>query len=448
MFGLEFQVSRNVFTKGVLDREVAWRHPSGVTLEGDETTAAGGLSELEFVTPPCAKLPAGQEAARVAAALARALADRAGQPNAAVDFRSGQTLAGGTWERDCTIGFGDLGFSANPQGTVGVGLSAFRDFVTAVLAGEPDGKMLTEDLDLVRSIMRNDHKFDLAGAGPELDGFLTACHLFLLRATWSYARARAIGDNGIPLELGDKSATMWRVFTFKSDYLAKIRHEEKPHGMVPSFLKSNGLCQVLVNRDSPKSAFALLPRTDFRSMYLALPGHAREHLAALGPPPAAWPPAWTGQQIMFQFPYRADPADDSGLAVKYPAGGWPNDGIGTKEDWSLVEHGPTVAEWWNSICNGRLYGQSSVKKDLASPPPGIRGRDPAKLAVFPGKDEDKRAYYGMGAYPMDTSDHRMSLAVYELRSFSTQPDLVALMPLTFDKWEAAVTVFHRKFVLN
>jgi hypothetical protein len=54
----------------------------------------------------------------------------------------------------------------------------------------------------------------------------------------------------------------------------------------------------------------------------------------------------------------------------------------------------------------------------------------------------------MGAYPVDTSDHRMSLAVYELRSFSTQPDLVALMPLTFDKWEAAVTVFHRKFVLN
>ena len=112
--------------------------------------------------------------------------------------------------------------------------------------------------------------------------------------------------------------------------------------------------------------------------------------------------------------------------------------------------GPTVAEWWNSICNGRLYGPSSVKKDLASPPPGIRGRDPAKLAVFPGKDKDKdkRAYYGMGADPMDTSDHRMSLAVYELRSFSTQPDLVTPMPLTFDKWEAAVTVFHRKFVMN
>jgi hypothetical protein len=54
----------------------------------------------------------------------------------------------------------------------------------------------------------------------------------------------------------------------------------------------------------------------------------------------------------------------------------------------------------------------------------------------------------MGAYPMDTSDHRMSLAVYELRSFSTQPDLAKLMPLTSDKWEAAVTVFHRKFVLN
>ena len=241
---------------------------------------------------------------------------------------------------------------------------------------------------------------------------------------------------------------MWRVFTLQSDYLAKFQHEDKPHGMVRSFLKAGGLCQVLVNRDSPKSAFALLPRTDFRSMYLSLPEHARLHLAARQPPPAAWPLEWAGQQTLFQFPYRADPRDDSGLAVKYPAGGWRNDGISTAEDWWLVQHGPTVADWWDSVCNGRTVGQRRIDKDLASPPPGIRGRDPGKLGDFPGKDEDKREYYGMGAYPMDTSDHRTSLAVYELRSFSTQPDLVKLNPLTFDKWEAAVTLFHRKFVLN
>jgi hypothetical protein len=93
MFGLELQASGNVFVNGVADREVAYRHESGLmTLEGDETTNSGASSELEFVTAPCASLSQAQQAVRHAADLAAELARQAAKAGPALTFKAGEQL--------------------------------------------------------------------------------------------------------------------------------------------------------------------------------------------------------------------------------------------------------------------------------------------------------------------------------------------------------------------
>jgi len=150
------------------------------------------------------------------------------------------------------------------------------------------------------------------------------------------------------------------------------------------------------------------------------------------------------------FPYRADPPDRTAPIRQYPALGWPGDGVTRQETWWLMEHGPTLADWWESVMHGRQPpGEPTAPKmlkDLASPPPGIRGRSRDKIADFPQADEDKRQYYGMGAFPMDTLDGATPLAVYEHRSFADHAEVKSLEPLTMATWASIVQVFHKRFV--
>jgi hypothetical protein len=447
MFGLELQTSGNVFTKGVLDREVAYVHNDKLmTLEGDETTS-GAMSELEFVTKPCAKLNEATEAVAYSAALAKELAQLVKQNGPVLRFNAHDKLLNGTWVKDCELRVNDPSFVANPQGTVGIKLAMLRPFIERVLGDlvANESTMFLKDLADMRDMV--EFNFD-DKTRPELIGFLTACQIFLVWASWDFPPGVAIDAKGFPLTKKDPNS--WRVFTFPdSPYLREFK---LPNSQTKAF-EQDGVCRVLVNRDSPKSMFKLLHRTDFCSMYHALPADQREFLQTLyvseqNVPIVVWP---YPDQRLFKFPYRADPpepfAEKTGEIKEYQAEGWPDDGISRNEKWWLTEHGPLVSQWWASVVNGRPTPDNvnTMLKDLASPPPGMRGRDPGKIARFPGADENKREYYGMGAFPMDPSSDP-PLAVFEHRAFPAHPGVGKLEPLTFDKWPGILAIFYQRFV--
>jgi hypothetical protein len=457
MFGLELQTSRNFFTGGVQDREVAYRHDSGLmTLEGDETTGAGAISELEFVTAPCSSHDQAQQAVEHARTLAGELARQAGAPGRKLTFKAGDTLVGGRWQKDCELRIDDLDFVAKPQGTVGIPLARLGAFIERVLRDLAEGPEILGYLQTARKSGQLNYN---ATGLADLTGFLTACLAFLAWAVHANVAEVLVDDKGYPLEAHGGStpdvdyARANRIFSFPdSPYLKGFEFNG-----APAFEKDGGTCRMLVGRDSPKSRFVLLHRTDFHSMFRAVPADQQGILRKLpvradnSVPLELWPKEWTATGRLFPFPYRADPPDlvaVSGNVVKtYKTAGWPDDGIDGTEDWWLIEHGPTMAEWWASVLNGRpAPGQPGlIPKDLASPPPGIRGRDPGKLDRFPGNDENKQDYYGMGAFPMDAKG-KPPLAVYEHRGFSDTPKLAELGSLSVDKWGKIVTNFYVEFV--
>ncbi|OHV58947.1 hypothetical protein [Pseudofrankia sp. BMG5.36] len=450
MFGLELQASKNVFVKGVQDREVAYRHGSKLlTLEGDETLS-GALSELEFVTAPVNSLARIREAVGFARDVAAELARLSPATWGKLTFEKGDTFVGGIWERDCTLQINDRTFVAKPQGTVGVPLAKLRSFVEEVLHSEgAAGAKYLESLAEIRA--KSGLVFDQEN--PELTGFLTACHIFLLAAVWNFSPDRAVAPDGTPLIA--KDGDFFRVFTFKDSAHLRTFEHLPPGSKVKefSFYKADsGHCRVLVNRDSPKSSFTLLHRTDFHAMFDALPEDQKARLRTQPGhiPPALWPTDWP-DRFLFPFAYRADPPDPQMVIPEYAAGGWPKDGVTRQETWQLIEHGPTISAWWDSVLNGRSApGQQPdeprIRKDLASPPPGLRGRRPDRIADFPGDDENKREYYGMGAFPMDRKDGPKPLAVFELRAFADHQEVMALGPPTLDTWVRIAEIFQTKFV--
>jgi hypothetical protein len=461
MFGLELQTSGNFFTRNVLDREVAYRHGSNLlTIEGDETQNLGATSELEFVTAPCRTRAQAQEAVRYASALARELAQRAeAAQEGKLRFEEGEKFLGGTWVKECDLTIGDPGFAAKPQGTVGVPLASLKRFVDHVLRElGGDGKAFLGDLAQIRAQSGIDFDDDRLA---ELTGFLTACHIFILWAIVEYPPAMAVDEGGRPLEvykgnkLRPRDRDSWRVVTLP----AQSRLDAYEYDGDPAFFSSKAGCRVLVGRDSPKSMFKLLHRTDFYSMYRALLVGQQELLHRLptgetGIPGAVWPtgPGW-GDRGLFVFPYRADPPDpvsrENGQIMEYKTTSWPGGNVERPDEaWWLTERGPLISEWWLSVINGRpVPGQPDLMmpKDLASPPPGIRSRDLKNIANFPGADESKRDYYGMGAFPMDPSGSPL-LAVYEHRAFADHHAMVQLGPPTLDTWGTVVDIFHDLFV--
>jgi hypothetical protein len=455
VFGMELQTWDNVFLKGVLDREIAYRHDSGLLkLEGDETLTADAESELEFVTAPCRTLDELNSAIGLARDLALKLAagvDKQGL----LSFSAGDAFAGGKWLKSGTLRIGNPEFGAQPQGTVGVPLRELRKFIEKVLQGlGAEGEKYLDDLKLVRKIGGLDPDKD---ESPELVGFLTACHIFLICATWNHMPAVTLGEDGEPKNR-KLDPDFWRVCSIPADqheavsYLRDITYRGQDQVEYLLDPGPDGAYRLLISRDSPKSMFKMLHRTDFHSMFRALPPGQQDRLRTKpGEVPAlVWPPEWLqGYRQVFVYPYRADPPDPAaqkaGLVSEYRAEGWAGTNV-PPENWLLIAHGPTVDDWWGSVLDGRRERDGTVlPKDLVSPPPGIRGRNPANLAKFPGDDENKREYYGMGAFPMDSSADP-PLAVYEHRAFTDHPEVARLKPLTADKWAEVARIFYANFV--
>jgi hypothetical protein len=267
----------------------------------------GDRTLLEFVTSPCKTVDEALRAVGYASELAAELAKQAGTPGAVLSFAANQRLLEGTWLKECTLTINDLDLVAKPQGTVGVPLAGLRGFIEEMLRGEGKaGESYLTDLAEIRKLSGLDFDNEGDNETKEMYGFLTACHIFLLRAVWASSPLRAIGADGRPLE--PKDGDFYRVFAIKdSNYLKQVTYKVGDRS-VPSFCKeTTGDCRVLVHRDSPKSAFQLLHRTDFCSMYHVPPDGPRE-LLRTDPgkrPQALWPQKW-GNPELFLFPYRAD----------------------------------------------------------------------------------------------------------------------------------------------
>jgi hypothetical protein len=90
-------------------------------------------------------------------------------------------------------------------------------------------------------------------------------------------------------------------------------------------------------------------------------------------------------------------------------------------------------------------GLGMMLKDLASPPPGMRGRDLDKIAKFSGDDENKREFYGMGAFPIDRSANP-PLAVYEHRAFPDYAGITSLGSLTSNEWGKIAEIFSTRYI--
>jgi hypothetical protein len=462
MFGFEMQTSGNHFLTGVGYRETAFvTDDKLLSLEGDETSAPGTSAELEFVTAPCPGIPAGQLAVGHAQALARHLAQLArptgtGGRCLPLTFQKGDRIdtaeVKGVWERTCTIHIGDPLFRAQWQATVGTPLAGLGRFVKTVLERSGTAWEVGNHLPLLEELI-GFAKENSGGTqlSRELDGFLRYCYLFLIRSLQSdHKRSTVIGQQEMEL-LPD----MYKVFNLTGrayiDNLAYAKDEKQPTVMSPCF--PDGL--VAVGTDSPKSEYSVLPRTDFHSMFNALPKTDRALLTKVGiemvlPQQKRFlPPEGTYLQT---YPYRAEAeARDTAQRIEndlyVPQARLANPTGPDDPTWPLVLHGPSLVEWWNSVVAGdekRQYMGSNLPKDAMSPPPGYRGREPQYLGEFPTPSEDKKNFYGMGAFPMDRGAAD-PLAVAEHRNFMQDKDL---KPLTDDSglvplanWAAAAKVF-------
>ncbi|CUU56843.1 hypothetical protein Ga0074812_10963 [Parafrankia irregularis] len=457
MFGFEFQTA-NAFEAiptgfpipagpGIRERETAWRHDAtGTTLEGDESRRPKASADLEFVTPARATVREAVTAAQAAVDLARALQEESRRGSGAVLYRRGDVTAGGVWLKDCAIRFYDDGFHAQAQGTVGVPLAGFEALLSKVWERSKRRDQVKREVDRMAPFAELPG-YQAAKAFPSLRGFLTACHLFLLRAT--DAEPGCFDDPyGVNADLTDSTA----YFDFSGN--ASVRAVNQRVRKLPA---PPATCRVLVNSDSPKSMFAVLHRTDFHSMFRSLSEPEREILAR--PATEVLWPANQGdinQVRLFPLPYRIDPAaadvrarlDIDGVELDEwkPAKKPEKDLVRGPVTWTLLEHGPTVAQWWESVRFGDTR-RDGLRKDVASPPPGFRGRDRQYLDRFPQSQEDKTAYYGMGAFPMDHDEATgAGLAVFEYRDLMADIDVPVWDDLSFDRWVGVVEVFAKHYL--
>lgn len=455
MFGFELQVSDNVFMNGVGEREVAFEHVNKLlTLEGDETSFPNASSEFEFVTKPCNNADEAMRAITDAQALARELAkiSTEGQNQ----FGPATHSDNGSWTKNCTVRVSDHEFHAQAQVTVGVSLRKLAGFIETLLGSTQQ----EQDAASVAACLEASVK-DRTNATEELRGFLAACALFLIRAI-PPLEIYTLLATGVPF---DPNKRDWHLFDFRdSQYIRGLTL--RADGFPTSFLRDGGCYPLPVCVDSPKSLFNLLHRTDFHSMFLALEEPDRKFLRATAIE-KIWPllvgsAAEADSTYLFPTPYRCDPdagdndtqrrIDNLNQIKDRPQ--WLVSGQHTQVRWRLADRGPSVADWWSSVLNGdpaRAFDGGNLPKDVASPPPGWRGRAPQLLSRFPQPAEDKKNYYGMGSFPMDDSS-APHLAVFEIRNLMSDTAVVKLCDQTglipVDNWDKLVKLVVGKYVLD
>ncbi|ADP78252.1 hypothetical protein FraEuI1c_0164 [Pseudofrankia inefficax] len=457
MFGFEFQTAnafvKGPFVAGVGERQVAWRHTlTKATLEGDESRRPGATADLEFVTPAVEDLQSANAAVGALTGLAQAILDTRPVSGGIRIFKKGGQLAGGVWQADCAILIHDETFGAQAQGTVGVpltGIGTLLSKVWARTAGHSDSHSQVAQEEsgffeyLSTAIPACQEAENVEAA--ELYGFLTACHLFLVRAT----RAPLSFVSGEDLT-GFHPTESKGIFDFSDRpdvraAAARVRGLEAPPERA----------LVKVGSDSPKDMFQLLHRTDFHSMYLAVPEKQRKIIEGRPVAEALWPPEWSGAEaFVFPLPYRieAEATDTRARGLEpLTKAEWINEKAPRLErapvTWTLVDHGPTIGDWWTSVQKGDVR-RDGIPKDAASPPPGFRGRDPKYLATFPDSSiEDKATFYGMGSFPIDVDKKTgIPLAVYEHRDLMADKDIPPQEKLGLAQWSTVVAVFVEHYV--
>ena len=430
MFGFELQ-SKNVFVTGCEERQVAFRNASGtVTLEADEGHLQDGSTDLEFVTAPCHDWQSAGKLLGIAADWARILAKRAQSAGNTLEVKKGDDAElGGTWSRNCVIKVTDPSFTAAIQGTVGVPLGGLPRLIeTTFTRIDPQEKTTKEQWEKIR--YRTDRIPGVDKTSGPLRGFLTACHMFLLRATEVNPKNQLWGTyvtDITPME-------GYRVFDMS----------ENKHVAELGIFGFNGKDLVVVQADGPKVLFPLLHRTDFRHMFLSLSSDEQKWVMN------AFSSGALTQDVnkywnLFPYPYRGE--EEAADIDKRAPGLWARIPEYTRDDkpvtWMLITHGPTVADWWSSVLNGDA-NRNYLAKDNASPPPGWRGRDPGRIDRFPSSTEDKSTYYGMGAFPIDTSADP-PLAVFEHRYFGSDVGMTEKYPVV-DNWIKACKIFYDNYV--
>jgi hypothetical protein len=459
VFGFEFQTV-NVFVKGpflagVAERQVAWRHTlTKATLEGDESRRPGASADLEFVTPAVEDLTGATAAVGALTGLAQAILDTKATSGAARVFKKGDVLAGGVWQTDCAIMIYDETFGAQAQGTVGVPLTGIGKLLSTVwnrTAGHSDShaEVAAEEnrfFDHLSTSIPALQEAEITGAG-ELYGFLTACHMFLVRAT----RAPLSFVSGDDLT-GFHPTESKGIFDFsdRGDVRAAA-------GRVRGLPAPPQRVLVKVGSDSPKDMFQLLHRTDFHSMYLAVPEKQRAIIAGRPFHEALWPQDWSGPEaFVFPLPYRieaeAGKEDTVARGIEpLTRAEWVDPTAPklnrTPVTWTLADHGPTLGDWWKSVLMGDVH-RGGIPKDAASPPPGFRGRNPKYLASFPDSSvEDKSTFYGMGSFPIDIDKRtRTPLAVFEHRDLMADEDIPPQQKLGLTRWPTVLAVFVEHYV--
>lgn len=432
-FGFEMQTGNEFVKSCVPERQVAFSDGKGLTVEADE----GGDKDtvLEFVTKASTGTKESLQVVDRAADLAAMLADRSGSENPFV-VHKGQGMAGGTWERDCTIKVVDPAFTAAMQGTLGVPLAMLPKLVATVY-----GRLERAGL---KKIEEGVASGDRSAMTPELAGFLTALHMFVTEAV----------DLDPPVYPPYWDKRYNPVFDFTDiPYITEMDYFE---------IGSSGRHFVLISPDGPKTVFPLLARSDFHAMYRSLPTTDREAFDKRVETGALWKEIGVSDETTakktwtFPYPYRADEA--AGDVLRRVPQEWvltrkPYAGVDTETAWKIVVHGPSVFDWVTSIRAGdpKRGTETAYPKDVASPPPGYGSRSAQNATKFPQPGEDKSTYYGMGAFPMDAHSKDgptpTPLAVFEHRKLSYDPGFSKFggdVPAA--KWHGAAEVFIETFV--
>lgn len=388
-FGFEFQADKNAFIEhegvaAVGEKVVAFEDPKrGFKVEGDEGSDEKHF-DVEFVTYPVTTLEQAEMAVQGAAALAGDIA----KSGAIAKRQKGQPFDTGNWTRDAAIEVKDPAFVAKPQATVGVRLGDIPKLIESAF-GDEARKLVGKQASQIST-----GEAWTKMPSQALFGFL---HLI----------AAYVSAGQLP---NDRSET-----------------DEHSYPTLGN--------QVIIP-DGPKARFALMARTDFHSMFKSLTGGDQtlfvEGVLGAAEKSAKQLTSALNAKLdapMIDAPYRADQhlkEGYSGLAVEEH-----KDRKGRLHP--IVMKGPTVRDWLMSIATGSNQG-----RDLLSAPPGWSAR--AKGAEgFPKQEEIVRdRVYGMGAFPMDTSETNEPLAVLELRGLNTLLQSAKLdAPPAAKWWESA-----------
>jgi hypothetical protein len=420
-FGFEFETNNSFIAHGdakiVGEKELAYEDKAaGFRIEGDEGTDPAHF-DVEFITDATAKPDVAIGSAAAAAALATDLAGRAtsstevspdGHPVVIAEGKD----KGGTWTRKVAIEVEDPTFFASTQGSVGVGFERIPDLIRANLnKGEAS--------DVEQSVSR------LAAADPHVSGGSPALTGFLHALVFFVGRAAMPNDRKVNPPLNNHN---WLLLPGEHEW------------------------QEIVT-DGPKANFSIMARTDFHSMFTALPDLDQQAFQAMVTTPGHRAENSALAKVLgrlrlgnrlFVDPYRVDkdlpltPEDKKRLKIVQA------EENGARATVAVATSGPSILDWLLSVIDGRSYHggkpigspRDSSKKDMASAPLGW-GTVSADVGFRPTNEQILNQHiYAMGAYRMDL-EGVSPLAVFELRNLGQ--NLASLgYPTTANGWEQAV----------